>query len=829
MVPNPKELSADQLRRGCDLVGCGATSTADLPQLEGIIGQERATRALEFGLDIPSYGFNVFAMGPTGAGKTTTIKAYLERKAAGEPVPDDWCYVNNFKQLDQPNAIRLPAHAGSKFRDAVDGMLKSLREEIPRAFEGEEYMAHRNRIARELDEQRKTVLKSLNEFVEGKGFSLVQTPMGLVIVPVINGEVVSPEQYDKLEPEVRDRLEAQRPDMQQSLEKTMMQVRELEKSAKEKLTSLDQDIAQFTVGHFFADIKAAFPHAEVDTFLDQAQEDLVQNIEIFKSRTPESQDGNDVPKMMLSRLESPYDRYRVNPIVDNCDLKGAPVVVEVNPTVHNLVGRIEHKAEFGALVTNFSMIKAGSLLRANGGYLVLDAKAVLMQPLAWESLKRCLRSQEVRVEELANQVSLIATTSLSPEPIPLNVKVVLVGDAETYYLLYSMDEQFSKLFKVRADFAVDMPWDGDSVMKYARFIRDRCDETHLPHFDMGAVAEVVEYGARLVENQKKLTTRFAEVADLVDESAYWASRATHELVTADDVQRAISERIYRASQLEERVREMIEDGTIMVDTAGEAVGQVNGLAIIALGDYMFGRPSRITAKVFMGQSGVINIEREAKMSGRIHDKGVLILAGYLGGKYAQDKPLSISASLAFEQNYEGIDGDSASSTELYALLSAISGLPIKQGLAVTGSVNQNGQVQPIGGVTRKIEGFFDVCVGRGLTGEQGVLIPQTNVRNLMLRHDVVAAVAEGKFHIYPVHSIDEGIAILTGREGGERGSDGKYPDGSVNAEVDHRLRELAELLRRFGDGEDDKPSTSANDTGRDTPAKLQDNATGNMR
>ncbi len=807
MVPQPRELNSDQLRRGCDLEGCGATSTADLPQLEGIIGQERATRALKFGLDIPSYGFNVYAMGPTGAGKTTTITAYLERKAANEPVPDDWCYVNNFKQLDQPNAIRLPAHAASKLRDAVEAMLRSLREEIPRAFEGEEYMAHRNKIARELDEQRTATLKTLTEFVSNKGFSLVQTPMGLVIVPVINGEVVSPEQYDKLEPDVREKLEEQRPEMQESLEKTMMQVRELEKTAKEKMSNLDRDIAEFTVGHFFEDIKTAFPHAEVDTFLDEAKEDLIQNIEIFKSRTPESQDGNDVPKMMLSRMDSPYDRYRVNPVVDNCDLTGAPVVVEVNPTVHNLVGRIEHKAEFGALVTNFGMIKAGALLRANGGYLILDAKSVLMQPLAWDTLKRCLRSQEVRIEELANQVSLIATTSLNPEPIPLNVKVVLVGDAQTYYLLYSMDEQFPKLFKVRADFAIDMPWDGDSVMKYARFIRDRCDEAHLPHFDMGAVAEVVEYGARLVENQKKLTTRFAEVADLVDESAYWASQAGHDLVSGEDVQRAISERVYRASQLEEHVQEMIDEGTIMVDTAGEVVGQVNGLAIIALGDYWFGRPSRITAKVYMGQSGVINIEREAKMSGRIHDKGVLILAGYLGGKYAQDKPLSISASLAFEQNYEGIDGDSASSTELYALLSAISGLPIRQGLAVTGSVNQNGQVQPIGGVTRKIEGFFDVCKARGLTGEQGVLIPQTNVQNLMLRHDVVQAVAEGKFHIYPVSTIDEGIGILAGRDAGVRDQDGRFPEGSVNDAVDRRLRELAEHLRQFGENEDKKSDT----------------------
>ena len=798
MVSKPRELQADQLCRCCEMAGCVAESTAELPELTGIIGQERATRAIEFGLDMPSFGFNVFAVGPAGAGKTTTIESYLERKAKDEPVPDDWCYVNNFNQLDQPRAIKLPPGMSGKFRDAVDEMLKSLREEIPQAFEGEEYMAHRGRIGRELDEQRKAALKVLADFVEEKGFTLMQTPMGVVIVPVVDGEALSPEQYEKLEPEVKEKFEAMRPDMHQRLEKTMLQVRDLEKEAKSRLDNLDKEIASFIVGHFFDEVKGQFPYEEVDTFLDEAQEDLVQNIEIFKSRTPESKSEGELPQMMLARMESPYDRYHVNSIVNNRELEGAPVVVEVNPTLYNLVGRIEHKAEFGAWITNFNMIKAGSLLRANGGYLVLDAKSVLMQPFAWDALKRCLRNKEVRIEELTQQYSLMATASLSPEPIPLNVKVVLIGDAETYHLLYSLDEQFAKLFKVRADFAVDMPWDEDSVMKYAKFIRDRCGEGGLPHFDMDAVSKVVEYGARLVEDQRKVTTRFAAVADLVDEAAYWASKAGHDPVTCEDVQKAIDEQVYRASQLEERFQERIEDGTIMVDTEGEVVGQVNGLAVLSVGDYWFGKPSRITARAFMGQAGVINIEREAKMSGRVHDKGVLILGGYLGGKYAQDKPLSISASIGFEQSYTGVDGDSASSTELYALLSAISGIPLKQNLAVTGSVDQNGNVQPVGGVTRKIEGFFDVCKARGLTGEHGVLIPETNVKNLMLRADVVDAVREGKFHIYPVSTIDEGIATLTGREAGERSPDGTYPEGTVNYEVDDRLRDFAEQLREFG-------------------------------
>jgi lon-related putative ATP-dependent protease len=798
MVLKPRELQADELCRCCEVAGCAAKSTAELPELTGIIGQERATRAIEFGLDMPSFGFNVFAVGPAGAGKTTTIESYLARKAKDEPVPDDWCYVNNLNQLDQPRAIKLPPGMSGTFRDAIDEIIKSLREEIPQAFEGEEYTAHRGRMGRELDEQRNAVLKVLSDFVEEKGFTLVQTPMGVVIVPVADGEALSPEQYEELEPEVKEKFEGMRPDMHERLEKTMLRVRKLQKEAKRRLNNLDKEIASLVVSRFFDEVKEQFPYAEVDTFLDEALGDLLQNIDIFKSRTPEVKEGSDLPQMMLSRMDSPYDRYRVNPIVNNGEVEGAPVVIEVNPTLYNLMGRIEHKAEFGAWVTDFSMIKAGSLLRANGGYLVLDAKSVLLKPFTWDALKRALRSKEVRIEELTQQYSVMATASISPEPIPLNVKVVLIGDAQTYHLLYSLDDQFAKLFKVRADFAVDMPWNDDNVMEYARFIRDRCDEEGLSHFDMDAVSKVVEYGARLVEDQRKVTTRFVAVADLVDEAAYWASKAGHDPVTCQDVQKAMDEQVYRASQYEERLQERIEDGTILVDTEGEVVGQVNGLAVLSVGDYWFGKPSRITARAFMGQAGVINIEREAKMSGRIHDKGMFILAGYLGGKYAQDKPLSISASIGFEQSYAGVDGDSASSTELYALLSAISGIPLKQNLAVTGSVDQNGNVQPVGGVTRKIEGFFDVCKARGLTGDHGVLIPDINVKNLMLRADVVDAVREGNFHIYPVSTIDEGIAILTGREAGKRSLDGTYSKETVNFEVDDRLRDLAEQLREFG-------------------------------
>ncbi len=483
--------------------------------------------------------------------------------------------------------------------------------------------------------------------------------------------------------------------------------------------------------------------------------------------------------------------------MDNSRTTGAPVVVETNPTYLNLIGRIEHKAEFGALLTDFTMIRAGALHRANGGYLVIDSRAVLTNPLSWQALKTALRNQEIKIEEVTRQLSLIATMGLDPEPIPLDVKVVLIGDPFTYYLLYLLDEQFQKLFKVKADFATEMDWTPENMQQYALFIHARCMEDGLGDFDLQAVAKVVEYGSRLVEHQEKLTTRFAHIADIVSEASYWARHNGNPLVQTEDVQKAIEERVYRSNQIEQRIRELIEEGTIMVDVEGETLGQVNGLSILTLGDYSFGRPSRITSKTYMGRAGVINIEREAKLSGNIHDKGVMILSGYLGGKYAQDNPLSLSASICFEQSYEGVEGDSASSTELYALLSSLSGLPIKQGIAVTGSVNQQGEVQPVGGVTRKIEGFFDTCKVKGLTGEQGVIVPEKNIKNLMLREDVVEAVREGRFHVYPVRTIDEGIAILTGREAGGRLPDGSYPEDTINYLVDKRLRELAESMRRF--------------------------------
>jgi lon-related putative ATP-dependent protease len=772
--------------------------------LTEIIGQERATRAIEFGIDIPAPGYNIYAMGPAGAGKTSTIMRYLERTAATREVPDDWGYINNLSDPQSPDALRLLPGGGCVFRDDVDELLATLAAKLPGAFDSEQYAEHQQRLARELDEKRKAEFKGMEAFAAERGFAIAQTPMGLMLAPFVEGKVLNREQYMQLPAERRQELDGQEPAVQEELQATLRRVRDLEQSARHRMRNLDQEVAAAVVAPLFQPLLEKYATwSEVIGYLQGISDDIVNRVGPIRAALSGEEGAAEqsaAPSWMRPPEGSVFDRYRVNIIVDHCGQQGAPVVLETNPTYYNLIGRLEHRAQLGTLVTDFRMIRGGALHHANGGYLVVDALALLRQPAAWGALKRSLRHKEVRIEGPGQQLGVIATTTLTPEAIPLDVKVVLIGDAKTYYLLYGMDEEFQKLFKVRADFAVDMPWNEENIKKLARFIHSRCEEDEMPHFDTGAVAEVVEHSARLVEDQQRLTTRFALVYDIISEAAYWAAKAGHDPVQAGDVQRAIDERTFRANQIEERMREQITEGTIMVDTSGEVVGQVNGLSVIMLGDYAFGRPNRITARTYLGRQGVVDIEREARLSGRIHDKGMLIVAGYMGGKYAQDVPLSLSASVAFEQSYSGVEGDSASVAEMCALLSSLSQLPIKQSLAVTGSVNQKGEVQAIGGATHKIEGFFEVCrgTGAGLTGEQGVIIPEANVRHLMLRDEVVEAVEQELFHIYPVSTVDEAVTVLTGVPAGERDEDGLFPDGSVNERVQARLRDLAERLKAFG-------------------------------
>lgn len=820
----PRELTAEQLRRRSDPAHFGFTTTADAPELEGIIGQERATRAIEFGIEMPNPGYNIFAMGPAGAGKTTTLTHFLEDKALTRLRPADWGYIHDFKFPDRPKAVRLPPGGGGRLRDQVDALLVTVAEALPKTFASDQYAEHRNAVARQLGEQRDDRLRQLDALARKQGFALFSTATGMGIAPAQDGQPMTEEQFKALPEDEQAAFGERGQALQEALARTSRQVREVEEAAHLQLANLDQEVAAATIRPLFARLTDEYGDwPDVLTYLTGVQEHISQHAENFKAKPSaaqhqaaqaagEAEDG--VPAWLRPDAGTPLDQYHINVIVDHRGLGGAPVIVETNPTYANLVGRVEMRAEFGTLVSDYRHIKAGALHRANGGYLVLDARVLLRQPLAWEALKQALRNHRIRIEE-GFQVGVLVAATLTPEPIPLDIKVVLIGDPETYYLLYANDEQFEKLFKVRADFAVEMNWTSENEVRTAQFIRSRVEEEGLLHFDIGAVGKVVEYAGRLVEDQRKLTTRFAHVNDIVREASFWAGRAGRTVVTAQDVAQAINERIYRSNQFEERLREAITDGTLMVDVRGAVVGQVNGLAVLELGDYAFGRPTRITTRAFQGRAGVVNIEREARMSGRLHDKGVLILSGFLGGRYALDKPLSVSASIAFEQSYEGIDGDSASSAELYALLSSLADLPLRQELAVTGSVNQRGEIQAIGGATLKIEGFFDVCraMAGGLTGTQGVIVPAANISNLMLREDVTEAVAAGQFHIYPVQTVDEGIEILTGTPAGERGPDGAYPADTVNGRVDARLHELAEKQKENGasrrNGKPDKEEGTA--------------------
>jgi len=795
MANQARELTPDELTFVCDPNQFEFETTDSLPDLLRIIGQDRAVRAIDFGVEIPSYGFNVYAMGPAGTGKTTTVRSFLDRKANQEPTPEDWCYVNNFVDPKRPRAIQLPAGYGNQLRDDMAEFIRDLQRAIPVAFDSDDYGRRAEAIIQEMEGTRSEALKKLDAELSRREFTMLQTATGLVIAPLVKGQVVSPEQYEQLPEDVRNRFEAQRQDLQHELDRTMRAVRALEKAAKEKMRTLDCEVASFIVGDYIDDLekKYATVAPEVIEYLKEVRNDIVENVTDFRPEAEPEESGQvgAFPPPPPSRPNDPFARYLVNVVVDHSQSEGAPIVCESNPTYRNLVGRIEQEARFGALTTDFTHIRAGSLHRANGGYLVVNARDVLANPFAWDALKRTIKNQEIRTEMMEEDLPAAVTIALEPEPIPFKAKVILIGDTATYYMLYDLDEDFRKLFKVRADFGFTMDRSPEAMQSYAEFIASRVRADGLIPFDRTAVAKVIEFGARLVEDKEKLVTRFVDVVEVIQEASYWAGQNGNRTVTAADVDRAIEERRYRASYVKEELQKRILDGTIRIQTEGAATGQVNGLSVLSMAGYEFGVPARISAQTYVGKGNVIAIDREANLAGDIHNKGVLILQGYLGGKYARQKSLSLSASLTFEQNYEPIEGDSASSTELYALLSSLSGLPVRQDLAVTGSVDQQGHVQAIGGATFKIEGFFDLCRARGLTGAQGVLIPAANVRHLVLRNDVVQAVREGKFHIYAVETIDQGIELLTGAPAGEADTEGNYPEGTVNYLVQKRLLEMA--------------------------------------
>ena len=794
-------LSPEELTWRCDPAQFEFETTEKLSCLEEPIGQDRALTAIEFGLGIEADGFNIFILGEPGTGRSSTIKKLLGKRSQNEPPPDDWCYVHDFNDGSRPTYIHLPAGKGKSLHKDVNELVAQLAVAIPKIFESKEYEQAKNQITNEYQEKNKELVQELEERVNKEGFLLQRTVGGLVLVPTKDDEPLSQKDFAQLSEEERDAIEEEGAVLQEELNEVLRKVVELEKEMREATLSMEKNLLSRNLCHLFEDLAEKYQeYPKVLAHFETSMKDILNRVDEFRP----SQGAQMVPGGKMGRQEPSFDRYLINLFVDNSEAKGAPVVYEANPTYFNLFGRIEHIIQAGTATTNFTMVKPGALHRANGGYLILDCREVLINLFSYEALKRCLRNGEIKIEDMAEQFRLIATVSLKPQPIPLKCKVILIGIPWLYYLLYQLDPDFRKYFKVKADFdrMMDNTW--ENVQQYALFVATKCQEEKLPAFSPGGVARVVEHAARLIEDKNRLSSRFIDVADLIRESAFFAKRHDAEMVERDHVELAIESKIYRSNRVEERIQELIEEGTLLIDTEGEVAGQLNGLSIFMLGDYVFGRPSRITVRTFMAKGGVVNIEREAKLSGPIYDKGLLILSGFIGDRYAQDKPLTLAASICFEQSYAGVEGDSASSAELCGLLSALSGLPINQAIGVTGSVNQRGQVQSIGGVNEKIEGFYAVCKAKGLTGKQGVIVPTANVKNLMLKQEVVEAVAAGRFHVWAVSHVDQSIELLTGVPAGERQEDGSWPEGTVNYLVDQRLREMAERIIKFGhEGEKD--------------------------
>ena len=794
------EVPAEKLRWQCDPSVFDFECTKDLAPLREFIGQDRAIRAIEFGLSMNRDGYNIYVVGLTGTGKTTVVKTYIKKlieKKKALPLKD-WCHIYNFADPDRPQILSLPKGKGKVFRDHLTNLLQRLKDELVKAFSSDKYKTQRKKTAEESQAEQQKLFEEMGEEAQQQGFQFQMTPVGPALIPVVDGKTLTQADYVALENSVRKELETRRAELLKKLQVTLEKAQELESQITEKLQNADREIADFTISQLFNKLAQEYKDStQITQYLTELKSFTLNNLDIFKQKEEQPQPASAITTSSIMGGRDPFLPFQVNVLVDNSATEGPPVIIEPNPSYANLFGKIERRFLLGGYLSDHTMLKAGSLQLANGGYLLLSANDVLTNPGVWPALKRAIKTKEVRIEDPFEQFGMVVPQGLRPQPMPIDVKIILIGDGMLYQMLSMYDEDFWEIFRIKADFDFAVDRTKGNLKDFAAFIAGCCEECELHPFDRSGVAKVVEYSSRMVADQKKLSSRFAQIKELVEEAEYWARHDGASRVSGKHVEKAIEEKRFRHNLPDERMREMIENGTIMIDTKGEVAGQVNGLSVYSLGDVSFGKPSRITCKTFLGRGGVINIERESQLSGRIHDKGVLILSGYMGWKYAQDRPLSLSASLCFEQSYEGVEGDSASSTELYALLSSLSGVPIKQNIAVTGSVNQKGEIQPIGGVNQKIEGFFQICQTKGLNGEQGVMIPRQNLRNLMLKPEVVEAARKGKFHIYAVGTIDEGIGVLTGVTAGKRKKDGTYPKDSINCKVDKQLKEMATKLRHF--------------------------------
>ncbi|HEY7581303.1 MAG TPA: ATP-binding protein [Acetobacteraceae bacterium] len=791
-MPPVTPLLPARLYRPADIGALDFATTRDLAPLRAFAEQPRAHEAIRFGTEMAVRGFNIFAIGANGARIQASVQALLREAAEQRLQPSDWVYVNNFAAPHRPVAIALPPGRAPDLEKALDRLIDDLKVSLPAAFEAEDYQKRRSSIEQEIRGRSERAFTALRDKATGKNIAILRTPMGFAMAPMKDGQVVPPAEFNTWPPERQREAQAAIEELEKDLEETLRRLPRQEREQRDAVRALDRDTARFAIAQPIEECRSQFADlAKIVQHLGAIEADILENVALFVA--PQQAGEEAAPRPV-----GPFDRYEVNVLVTASDGDpGAPVIEEVHPTLSNLVGRIEHLAVQGALVTNFRLIKPGSLHRANGGAIMIDLRNLLAEPLSWAALKRALLRQEIVIEDVARFMGMTTTVSLEPDPIPLDVKVVLFGDRILYYMLASLDPDTGQHFKVLADFDDDVDRSAASEAMIARVIGSIAASAGLLPLDRSGVARTIEHAARLADDSGKLTLLVENIHDLVAEASHRARQAARDVVTRDDIEQAVAQQRHRAARVEERAREMILREIALIDTAGSRVGQVNGLSVLALAGHAFGTPTRITARVRPGTGRIVDIEREVELGGPIHSKGVLILSGFIAGRYAPDVPMSLYASLVFEQSYGGVEGDSASSAELYALLSALAELPIRQELAVTGSVDQHGQVQAIGGVNEKIEGFFDVCAARGLTGTQGVLIPQSNAQHLMLRADVVAACAAGRFAIYAVRTIDEGIHLLTGRDAGERGADGRYPEGSVNRLVEDRLEAFAKSRQAF--------------------------------
>ena len=796
-MKNSLELNYKDLKDICDPNIFHFDTTADIKEYNTIYGQDRGINALQFGVQVEVKGYNIFVEGPTGVGKTMYTKNYLETISKKKKTPNDWCYIYNFDDPNEPIAISFPVGQGKLFKKTMDDFIKDVRLDIKRTFDNEDFEKEKQLIRQEFEEKRDLLLTKLNEKSIKHGFQVKTAQNGIYMMPVLNGKTIEEEEFNNLDEAVRQEFEEKSNIVQQQIYEAINEIKAIEKEADKKIDEWQSNIALLTINLHINTVKTIFKrNKKINKFLENIKKDILKNISYF---TQDEIAEKNVRNMNMQKTDNkaPWNNYKVNLFIDNSGLEGAPVIMDTNYSYNNIFGKLEYENQFGALKTDYTMLKPGLLHKANGGYIIFQAKDLIANPGCYEALKKALSVKLLNIENSVDQRSSMVLVSLKPEAIPLNVKVILIGNANMYYTLLSLDEDFSKLFKVKVEFEEDAPKTEENIQKLSQFIGNYCKNTEILDLDKEAMAKIVEFASRLADDKDKISTKFNEISQIVAESSTWAKMAKKKLITKEFIQKALDQRVERIKKYDSRYLEMIKENTLLISTDGYEVGQINGLTIITIGDYSFGKPSKITANTYLGKSGITNIEREIEISGPSHSKGVLILTGYLGEKFAQDFPLSLTASLCFEQLYNGVDGDSASSTEAYALLSSLSGIPINQSLAVTGSVNQKGEIQPIGGVNEKIEGFYQICKMRGFNKKHGVIIPIQNVRNLHLSDEIIESVKNGDFHIYAINTIDEGIELLTGVPAGKKNKDGTFPAGSINYLVYEKLKSYAEKSKIF--------------------------------